>query len=329
LADNRLALDAGWDDESLAVNFDMLKEMGFELAYTGFDAAEIDELFSKIHDVQVVDDEFDLENALKEASFAKRGDIWTVGRHRIMCGDATQKEDAALLMDGKKANLCVTDPPYGISYTAPTTGLTLMNDDLKGDDFYKFLLTSFQNISDSLIPGGSIYVFHADTEGLNFRRAFTDAKYHLSGVCIWVKNAGTFGRSIYQWAHEPVLYGFRKGAGHKWYSDRSQTTVWNYNKPPKNEVHGTMKPLDLIAYPIKNSSPVNGIVVDFFLGSGSTLIACEQTDRICYGMDLDDKFVSVALRRYVEFSGSDKDVFVLRDGEKIEYGKLVKEVKKK
>jgi DNA modification methylase len=197
---------------------------------------------------------------------------------------------------------------------------------LKGEEFYKFILDALNNMAVNMAPGASIYVFHADTEGLNFRKAFVDAGFHLSGVCIWKKNSLVLGRSPYNWIHEPILYGWLKTGNHKWYTGRSETTVWNFDKPKKNENHPTEKPIGLLAYPIKNSSQVNGIVMDTFLGSGSTMIACEQTDRICFGMDLDEKYVSVALRRYVNFIGSDKDVFVEREGVKIQYSDLVKEV---
>lgn len=175
--------------------------------------------------------------------------------------------------------------------------------------------------------GGAAYVFHADTEGLNFRRAFQDAGFHLAGCCIWVKNSLVLGRSDYQWQHEPVLYGFLQNGKHKWFSDRSQTTVWNFDKPKKNKNHPTSKPLDLLGYPIGNSSQANAIVVDTFGGSGSTLMACEKMNRICYTMELDEKYALVILRRYVEDTNDADNVFVIRNGEKkIMYSDLVKEV---
>lgn len=317
-----------WRDDLLA---DLLKDLAssdYDLEFTGFEPPEIDELFTKLHDKDVKeDDAFDLSKALEEASFAKRGDVWTVGRHRLVCGDATNPEDVAKLASGKKVNLVLTDLPYGVSYVG-SSGLSIQNDDLKGENFYQFILDSFKNVAANMAPGASIYVFHADTEGLNFRKAFVDAGFHLSGVCIWKKNSLVLGRSPYNWIHEPILYGWLKTGNHKWYTGRSETTVWNFDKPKKNENHPTEKPIGLLAYPIKNSSQVNGIVMDTFLGSGSTMMACEQTDRICYGMDLDEKYVSVALRRYVSFVGSDKDVFVERDGERIPYVSLVKEVQR-
>ncbi len=324
LADNRMALDAGWDNELLAVELSELENLGFDMALTGFDEKELADLFSD-GDKDVKDDDFDLTAALEKAAFVMRGDIWTVGRHRLMCGDATSADDVSKLMGGKKANLIVTDPPYGVSFKS-SDGLTIQNDSIKGNDFYTFLFNSFQRMAEHLESGGSAYVFHADTEGLNFRKAFIDAGFHLADVCIWVKNSLVLGRSDYQWQHEPVLYGFLKNGKHRWYSDRKQTTIWNYDKPKRNKNHPTSKPLDLLSYPICNSSQENAIVLDTFGGSGSTLMACEQTNRICHMMELDEKYASVILRRYVEDNGNADGVFVERGGQKIPYSALVKEV---
>ena len=325
LADNRMALDAGWDEELLRIEIESLQGADFDVSLTGFGEDEIADLFAGDSEKDVKDDDFDLSAALEKAAFVERGDIWTVGRHRLMCGDATSAEDVAALMDGKKANLIVTDPPYGVSFKS-SGGLTIQNDSIKGDDFYRFLLQSLTNMVAHLEPGGAAYVFHADTEGLNFRRAFIDAGLHLAGVCIWVKNSLVLGRSDYQWQHEPVLYGFLQNGKHRWYSDRKQTTIWNYDKPKRNENHPTSKPLDLLGYPIQNSSQENAIVLDTFGGSGSTLMACEQLGRICYTMELDEKYASVILRRYAEGAGDASGIHVLRDGERIPYADLVKEV---
>lgn len=325
LADNRMAMDADWDEELLRVEIEALQGENFDVSLTGFSDDDLADLFAGDSKSDAKDDDFDLNDALEKAAFVEKGDIWSVGRHRLMCGDATKAEDVAALMDGKKANLLMTDPPYGVSFKS-SDGLTIQNDSIKGDDFYQFLLSSFKNIVDNMESGGAAYVFHADTEGLNFRRAFQDAGFHLAGCCIWVKNSLVLGRSDYQWQHEPVLYGFLKNGKHKWFSDRSQTTVWNFDKPKKNKNHPTSKPLDLLGYPIGNSSQANAIVVDTFGGSGSTLMACEQMNRICYTMELDEKYASVILRRYVEDTNDADNVFVIRNGEKIMYSDLVKEV---
>ncbi len=324
LAVNRSALDAGWDEELLAVEIESLAEMGFDMSLTAFDEKELAALYGA-NDNDIKDDDFDLSAALEKASFVEAGDVWTVGRHRLMCGDATKAEDVQKLMDGTRANLIVTDPPYGVSFKS-SSGLTIQNDSMKNEEFYSFLLSAFKNMADVLEKGGAAYVFHADTEGLNFRRAFIDAGFHLAGCCIWVKDSLVLGRSDYQWQHEPILYGFLQNGKHPWYSDRKQTTIWNYAKPKRNENHPTSKPLDLLAYPIRNSSQENSVVVDTFGGSGSTMMACEQTGRICRMMELDPKYASVILRRYVEDFGNADQVYVERDGVRIGYADLVKEV---
>ena len=324
LADNRMAMDAGWDDELLKIEMEELQNLGYDLEFTGFDEKELADLFG-VDDKEVKEDEFDLTAALEKASFVERGDVWFVGKHKLMCGDATSSEDVAKLMEDKKANLILTDPPYNVAFKS-SDGLTIQNDSMDNNDFYEFLYLSFKNMADHLENGGASYVFHADTEGLNFRKAFIDAGFHLAGCCIWVKDSLVLGRSDYQWQHEPVLYGFLQNGKHPWYSDRKQTTIWNFDKPKKNSNHPTSKPLDLLAYPINNSTQANAIVIDTFGGSGSTLMACEQMNRICYTMELDEKYASVILRRYVEDTNDSENVYVIRDGVKILYKDLVKEV---
>ena len=306
IADNRMALDAGWDEELLRVEIEALQAADFDPLLTGFDATELADLFEEKEDT-VKDDDYDLSAALEKAAFVERGDIWTVGRHRLMCGDATSSDDVSRLMDGKKANLIVTDPPYGVSFKS-SSGLTIQNDSMKDEEFYSFLLAAFKNMANCLERGGA------------------DAGFHLAGCCIWVKDSLVLGRSDYQWQHEPVLYGFLQNGKHPWYSDRKQTTVWNFAKPKRNANHPTSKPLDLLAYPIGNSSQENSIVIDTFGGSGSTMMASEQAGRICYMMELDPKYASVILRRYVEDFGNADQVYVERGTEKIKYSDLVKEV---
>ena len=327
LADNRYAQDAGWDEELLRLEIEALEGMDFDVSLTGFNEDEISDLFAGADTSDTQDDDFDLSDALEKAAFVERGDVWVVGRHRLMCGDATSEEDVATLMDGKKANLIITDPPYNVAFES-SDGLSIKNDKMENEKFYEFLLSSFKNMAVHLEKGGVAYVFHADTEGLNFRKAFIDAGFHLAGCCIWVKNSLVLGRSDYQWQHEPVLYGFLQNGKHYWSKNagRSQTTIWNFDKPKKNKNHPTSKPLDLLAYPIGNSSQENAIVIDTFGGSGSTLMTCEQTNRICYTMELDEKYASVILRRYVEDTDDAENVYVIRNGEKLMYSDLVKEV---
>lgn len=328
IADNRMALDADWDEELLKIEIESLKDEDFDLSFTGFDESELLDLFGDDSKGKVEDDNFDLSSALEKASFVEKGDVWTVGKHRLMCGDATSKEDVQTLMGDTKGNLILTDPPYGVSFKS-SSGLTIENDSMKNDEFYNFLLSAFKNMADHLEKGGSAYVFHADTEGLNFRKAFVDSGFHLAGCCIWVKNSLVLGRSDYQWQHEPVLYGFMQNGKHRWYSDRKQTTIWNFDKPKKNSNHPTSKPLDLLSYPIGNSTQENAVVIDTFGGSGSTLMACEKMNRICYTMELNEKYASVILRRYVEDTGDKDNVYVIRNGKKIPYADLVKEVETK
>ena len=324
IADNRMALDAGWDEELLRVEIEALQAEAFDLALTGFGDDELADLLGAEED-EVKDDDYDLTEALEKAAFVEKGDVWVVGKHRLYCGDATNADDVSKLMDGHRANLIVTDPPYGVSFKSKS-GLTIQNDSMKDEEFYNFLQKAFDNMVAHMESGGAAYVFHADTEGLTFRKAFVDAGFHLAGVCIWAKNSLVLGRSDYQWQHEPVLYGFLQNGKHRWYSDRKQTTIWNFDKPKRNANHPTSKPLDLLAYPIGNSSQENSIVLDTFGGSGSTLMACEQTGRICYTMELDEKYASVILRRYVDDTGNSDGVYVIRGDRQIPYSELVKEV---
>ncbi len=323
LADNRMAMDAGWDEELLKVELESLEGEAFDLSLTGFDEKELADLFKE--DSEIQDDDYDLTAALEKASFVEKGDRWIVGRHVLYCGDSTNEYDVNKLMEDKRANLILTDPPYGVSFCS-SAGLKIQNDSLKNEDFYNFLLKAFKNMVAHVEAGASAYIFHADTEGLNFRTAFVDAGFHLAGCCIWKKDSLVLGRSDYQWQHEPVLYGFLKNGKHNWYSDRKQTTIWEFAKPKRSENHPTSKPLDLLSYPIKNSSQENAIVIDTFGGSGSTLMACELTNRICYTMELDEKYASVILRRYVENGGNPEGVYCIRNGEKVMYDDVVKKV---
>lgn len=309
-----------WDLPKLADLINELDNGIFDISLTGFDAAEIEDLFSKVHDKDVKEDDFNIDEALKEPIISQPGDLWLLKRHRLLCGDSTKLETYENLMDEKLANLVVTDPPYGVAFQGSQG--TIKNDDLQGEAFYDFLLSAFKNMEKIMARDASIYVFHADTKGLIFRRAFDDAGFYLSGVCQWIKQSLVLGRSPYQWKNEPCLFGWKKKGKHKWYAGRSETTVWEFDKPARSELHSTMKPVPLIGYPIKNSSAVNAIVVDPFSGSASTLIACEQLDRICYAVELEERFVDVGVKRYIEYVGTDEEVFLIRGGEKIQYKDL-------
>lgn len=315
IADNKLSLNAGWDNELLAVELSELEGADFNLDLLGFDEAELSSIFDA--DKDVIDDDFDVEKELEEPCFSKTGDMWMLGKHRIICGDATKLETYKTLLENTKVNLVVTDPPYNVNYEGAAG--KIKNDNMENDKFYQFLFNSFVNMEQAMADDASIYVFHADTEGLNFRKAFQDAGFYLSGCCIWKKPSLVLGRSPYQWQHEPCLYGWKKKGKHKWYAGRKETSVWEFEKSKKNADHPTMKPIALLAYPIKNSSMTNSLVLDPFAGSGSTLIACEQTGRICYAIELDEKYCDVIVKRYIEQIGNDKSVKVLRGGKEYSF----------
>lgn len=318
-----------WNETMLADLIADLQSVNYDLDLTGFEAPEIDMLFSKVHDKNVKEDNFDTEKALEEQPFVKYGDVWHLGKHRLMCGDSTKPDDVTILLDGVKANLCVTDPPYNCSYEGGT-GMTIMNDSMNGEDFYNFLLLAFKNIYDNLVDGGSVYIFHSDAEKVNFFNATVNAGFHYSTTCIWVKDSLVLGRMDYQMQHEPIIYAFKDTAKHKWYSDRKQTTVWNFDRPTKSKLHPTTKPVPLISYPIKNSSLVNGVVLDLFGGSGSTLIACEQLDRIAYLMELDPKYATVIVKRYLKYFEDNgekpKEIYVMRDGQKLTLDEVLQDM---
>ena len=311
IALNKISGD--WDKEKLGLLIADLQGADFDVSLTGFDPEEIDDLFKDDLKDGIHDDDFDVDEELKKPAITKAGDIWTLGRHRLICGDSTKAETYELLMCGKKANMVLTDPPYNVNYQG-SDGKKIKNDNMENDAFYQFLFDAFTNMEANMADDASIYVFHSDTEGLNFRRAFKDAGFYLSGCCIWKKNALVLGRSPYQWIHEPCLFGWKAKGKHQWYAGRKETTVWEYDKPKKYGDHPTMKPLALLAYPIMNSSMSNTLILDPFGGSGSTLIACEQSDRSCNTIELDEKYCDVIVKRYIEQVGSSEGVSVQRDG---------------
>ncbi|WP_173276741.1 MULTISPECIES: site-specific DNA-methyltransferase [unclassified Streptococcus] len=312
-----------WDEALLADLLLDLQESDFNLDLTGFEPPEIDDILSNVHDKELSEDEFDVEEELKKPTVSRQGDIWQLGKHRVICGDSTKAETYKQLLDDRKANLVVTDPPYNVD--VEETAGKILNDNMSDGDFYQFLLSMFTQVENHMEDDASIYVFHADTEGLNFRKAFKDAGFYLSGCCIWKKNSLVLGRSPYQWQHEPCLYGWKNKGKHQWFSDRKQTTIWEYDRPKSSKDHPTMKPIQLMAYPIQNSSMRGTIVLDPFLGSGSTLIAADQTGRVCYGIELDEKFVDVIVKRYIEVTG-DTEVTVQRNHEVLTYNQVLKEL---
>ena len=318
IALNKISGD--WDKDKLALLIADLQGADFDVSLTGFEPAEIDDLFKDTLKDGIKDDDFDVGAELEKPTMTKPGDIWMLGRHRLICGDSTKAETYDLLMGSTKANLVITDPPYNVNYEGSAG--KIKNDNMADGAFYNFLLDAYTQMHSAMADDASIYVFHADTEGLNFRRAFADAGFYLSGCCIWKKQSPVLGRSPYQWQHEPCLYGWKKNGKHQWYTGRKETTIWEFDKPKKNGDHPTMKPIPLLAYPIMNSSMSNSVVLDPFGGSGSTLIACEQTDRICYTVELDEKFCDVIVKRYIEQIGSADGVTVQREGLTYKYSEV-------
>jgi len=301
-----------WDNDKLALLIADLQGTDFDVSLTGFEPEELEDLFREDTKSGVKDDDFDVEAELQKPTFSTAGDLWLLGDHRLVCGDSTKPETYELLMAGKQANLVVTDPPYNVNYEGSAG--KIKNDSMSEDIFEQFLLDAYTQMEAAMADDASIYVFHSDSHGLAFRKAFEDAGFYLSGCCIWKKQSLVLGRSPYQWQHEPVLYGWKKSGKHQWYTGRKETTIWEFDKPKKNGDHPTMKPIPLLAYPIMNSSMTNSLVLDPFGGSGSTLIACEQTKRSCYTIELDEKFCDVIVKRYIEQVGSATKVSVIRDG---------------
>jgi len=322
LADNRLALAADWDNELLALELENLKDLDFNISLIGFDDEELEELFLEESNLEVIEDDYD--EAPPEEPISKYGDIWVLGRHRIMCGDSTKEEDVKVLMNNDLADMILTDPPYNVNYEGGT-GLKIKNDSMDNDNFRMFLRDAFKSGDSALKPGGVFYIWHADSEGYNFRGACFDVAWKVRQCLIWVKNALVMGRQDYHWQHEPCLYGWKEGAGHLWATDRKQTTILNFDKPKVNDVHPTMKPIALFDYQIKNNTKGQDVVLDLFLGSGTTVIACEQNERRAYGLELDEKYADVIINRYIAFKESSDDVYLLRDGERIKYSDITDE----
>lgn len=302
IADNKLAELAGWDTELLSLELEELKADGFNLDLLGFDAVDLGNLLEPESKAGLTDDDETPEPPAVPVS--QSGDVWRLGDHRVMCGDSVSLDHVARLMDGYKADLIVTDPPYNVAYQGGTADkLTIQNDSMSDESFYRFLFDAYTAMFSVAKDGAGLYVFHADSEGMNFRKAMIDAGFKLAQCCIWVKQSLVMGRQDYHWQHEPVLYGWKPTGAHRWYSDRKQTTVWNFDRPSRNDVHPTMKPVALIEYPITNSSRGGDVVLDLFGGSGSTLIACEKTGRHARLMELEPRYCDVIVTRWQNFTG--------------------------
>lgn len=307
LADNKVSELAEWDLDKLNEELSFIE---MDMEQFGFEDLE-QEL-----ERDVLEDDFDENEELPITPYAKKGDIFLLGNHRLMCGDSTIADDVAKLTDGKQMDMIFTDPPYNVDYEG-STGMKIQNDKQKDEDFYNFLSSAFINMANSVKPGGAIYCCHADTEGLNFRTAFKNAGFKLAECLIWVKNSLVLGRQDYHWRHEPILYGWKEGGAHYFVDDRTQDTIWEYNKPKANNLHPTMKPLELVGKAIKNSSRKGELILDLFGGSGSSLIASEQIERNAYLMELDERYVDVIIKRYLKFVQTYDNCYLLRDGNKI------------
>lgn len=292
-------IQGDWDEDKLEALLQELKLEEFDMNLTGFDFDEVDEILNDINGTK--EDNFDVDSAYEEIEepITKPGDIWILGNHRLMCGDSTHKDDIMRLMNNQDADMLLTDPPYNVDYVGKTAeALKIKNDNMDDNQFYEFLRKVFENMYIVTNEGASIYVFHADTEGINFRKAFKDAGFKLAECLIWKKDCFVMGRQDYQWQHEPVLYGWKEGKAHYFINDRTQSTILEFDRPKQSTLHPTMKPIDLIAKLIKNSSKENDIILDLFGGSGSTIIAAEQLNRCCYTMELDPKYCDVIVKRW-------------------------------
>jgi DNA modification methylase len=304
-------IDGDWDLPKLRDLMSELKECDFDLSLTGFDSADLDELFQEVpffepENIEVEEDDFDVEDelAMIEELVTKPGDLWSLGRHRLLCGDSSNLADVERLMGGHRADLVFTDPPYNVDYTGKTKdALKIENDKMDDGRFKEFLLDVYRNLFHVSKEGAAIYVCHADSEGINFRSAMVEAGWLLKQCLIWVKNTFVLGRQDYHWRHEPILYGWKPGAAHNWYADRKQDTVWEVDKPVRNADHPTMKPIALVSKALQNSSKRGDLVLDLFGGSGSTLIAAEKTGRTAYLMELDPKYCDVIVKRWEQLTG--------------------------
>ena len=325
LADNRFAIDAGWDEEMLRVEIESLQGEDFDISLTGFDEKELADLFGAGSDAK--EDDFDVDAELQKPCFSRDGDIWHLGKHKVICGDSTLPETYQRLLGDTKANLVCTDPPYLVNLESASG--KIKNDDLSDEEGYKFLHKAFSSMHDSMAKDASIYVFYATSKARVFHDAYEDAGFKVGAGLVWKKNRLVLTRTDWKYIHEPIIWGWRKDGKHRWYGNQKQVTVFEFDRIKNSKEdgcgHPSSKPVPLLAYLIQQCTQTNGLVLDGFLGSASTLIACDQLERVCYGIELEPKFVDVAVRRYVELKeGVTADVFVERDGKKITYDDLVK-----
>lgn len=302
IADNKLALNAGWDNELLALEFKELEELGFDLELTGFSLDELADLIGEEIEEGLTDE--DAVPEVGEDPITVLGDVWLLGKHRLMCGDSTSIDAVEKLINGSLVDILITDPPYNVAYEGKTKdALKIQNDSMSNDSFRQFLRDAFVASDSAMKPGAVFYIWHAESEGYNFRGACNDAQWKVRQCIIWNKSQFVIGRQDYHWKHEPCLYGWKDGAGHLWSADRKQTTILNFDKPGRNGEHPTMKPVALFEYQMLNNTKGGDIVLDTFGGSGTTLIAAEKNGRIARIMELDPKYCDVIIKRWQDFTG--------------------------
>ncbi len=321
ISDNKLSLNAGWDDELLTVELSELQDLGFDLGLTGFDESEIADLFAVDSD-EAKQDDFDVDAELEKPCKSKPGDIWHLGKHTVICGDSTLPETYAALLGDTKVNLVCTDPPYLVNLES-TSG-KIKNDDLDDEKGYEFLKSAFERFKDAMAKDASIYVFYATSKARVFHDAYEDAGFKVGAGLVWKKDRLVLTRTDWKYIHEPIIWGWRKDGKHIWYGDQKQKTVFEFDRIKNSQDdgcgHPSSKPVPLIAYLISQCTQTNGMVLDGFLGSASTLIACEQLNRVCFGVELEPKFVDVAVERYIKLhEGNADDVYLIRNGERIDY----------
>lgn len=325
IADNKLSLNAGWDEEMLRVELSDLKGEDFDVSLTGFDEKELARLFAEEDGAE--EDGFDVDAELEKPCVSKAGDVWHLGRHTVVCGDSTKPETYTRLLGKEKVNLVCTDPPYLVNLES-TSG-KIKNDDLSDEECYKFLRAAFEQFHEAMAKDASIYVFYATAKARVLHDAYEDAGFKVGAGLVWKKNRLVLTRTDWKYIHEPIIWGWRKDGKHEWYGDQKQVTVFEFDRIKDSKKdgcgHPSSKPVPLIAYLIRQCTQTNGLVLDGFLGSASTLIACEQLGRVCYGVELEPKFVDVAVKRYLVFRDGDAaEVYVERDGEKIPYERVEK-----
>lgn len=311
-----------WDKEMLADLIADLQASDFDVVMTGFDPPEIETLMNSVHDKDVKEDDFDVEAELENPAITKPGDLWILGDHRVFCGDSTDPESYKKLMDGKRANLVCTDPPYMVALESTSGKIT--NDDLNDKDAIEFLSKAFTCFNGAMADDASIYVFYATAKARIFHDAFEDSGFKVGAGLVWKKDRLVLTRTDWKYIHEPIIFGWKKKGKHTWYGDQKQTTVFEFprikNSKEDGFGHPSSKPVPLVAYLIKQCTMTNGIVLDGFLGSASTLIACEQLDRSCFGIELEPQFADVAVKRFIAFQDGNEDrVSLIRDGKEYKF----------